>query len=213
MEGSELSRHIKLRLAASIAGVATLAILSSACSAAEKSYATPGALCGKSISPKFLEPFMPPGKKVSVVSRHETEGIRRCRIYVDGKEVLSASSEWLSKESSLLEVAALPSNSVEPGDTVTKDGRYIYSKTGAIGKVTCLAPPTSGERVFVSIRISGGSLTQRRSRTLFASIRRSSTTQITAHSRYLPHRLQNTYRILGFLSGNENSKGFMDGRP
>lgn len=91
-----------------------------------------------------------------MVSRHETEGIRRCRIYVDGKEVLSASSEWLSKESSLLEVAALPSNNVEPGDTVTKDGRYIYSKTGAIGKVTCLAPPTSGERVFVSIRISGG---------------------------------------------------------
>ncbi|MFJ8860893.1 hypothetical protein ACIRD8_20995 [Streptomyces sp. NPDC102451] len=133
-----------------------LASLNSACSAPEKSYATPGSLCGKSISSKFLDPFMPPGKKVSVVSRHEAEGIRRCRIYVDGKEVLSASSEWLRKDASLLKVAAMPFNNVDPGDTVTRDGKYIYSKTGAIGEVTCLVPPTSSERVFASIRISGG---------------------------------------------------------
>lgn len=91
-----------------------------------------------------------------MVSRHETEGIRRCRIYVDDKEVLSASSEWLNKDMSLLDVAALPFNNVDPGDSVTKDGKYIYSKTGAIGEVYCPKPPTSSEKVFASIRVSGG---------------------------------------------------------
>ncbi|MFE7752937.1 hypothetical protein [Streptomyces sp. NPDC057428] len=144
------------KLLPSIAGVAILAISSLACSAPEKSYETPDSLCGKSVPSKLLDPFMPPGKRVSVVSRNETEGIRRCRIYVDDKEVLSASSEWLNKDRSLLEVAAMAYNNVDPGDRKTKDGKYIYSPTGAIGKVTCLTPPTSSERVFASIRISGG---------------------------------------------------------
>ncbi|MFJ6850324.1 hypothetical protein ACIQM3_07235 [Streptomyces sp. NPDC091271] len=133
-----------------------LAIVGTACSTSGKSYETPSSLCGKSIPSKLLDPFMPAGKSASVVSRHETEGIRRCRIYVDNKEVLSASSEWLRKDMSLRDAARSTFNNVDPDDKITKDGKYIYSKTGAIGAVVCETPPTSSERVFSSIRISGG---------------------------------------------------------
>ncbi|MEV6261661.1 hypothetical protein AB0M42_13020 [Streptomyces sp. NPDC051784] len=151
-----LDSRTKLGIPAAVIGVAILAISSSACSAPAKSYETPDSLCGKSISPQLLNPLLPPGKKVSVVARHETEGIRRCRVYVDDKEALSASSEWLRKDTSLLDVAAMPFNNVAPGDKITKDGKFIYSENGAIGEVTCLRPPTSSERVFTSIRVSGG---------------------------------------------------------
>ncbi|MEU8706834.1 hypothetical protein [Streptomyces sp. NPDC048565] len=75
---------------------------------------------------------------------------------MDDKEVLSASSEWLSKDKSLLDVAAMANNGVDLNDKKTADGNYIYSATGAVGEVVCSTPPTPGERVFASIRISGG---------------------------------------------------------
>ncbi|MFJ8747739.1 hypothetical protein ACIREO_00075 [Streptomyces sp. NPDC102441] len=156
MKRSALTGNADRRLLPSIVGVMILAVISSACAADAKSYETPESLCGTPVPSKLLDPFMTPGKKVSTVSRSETEGIRRCRLYVDDKEILSASTLWISRDTSLLEVAAMAYNSVDPGDKKTKDGRYIYSKTGAIGTVTCQPPPTPNERVFASIRISGG---------------------------------------------------------
>ncbi|WP_434597297.1 hypothetical protein [Streptomyces sp. A5-4] len=84
------------------------------------------------------------------------DGIERCRIYIDDKEALSASIEWTKRGTSLLEVAAQP-HGVEPGDQLSKDGRYIYSKTGAAGKVTCSNPIKEDSTLFTAIRISGAS--------------------------------------------------------
>ncbi|MFJ9530905.1 hypothetical protein [Streptomyces cyaneofuscatus] len=132
----------------------TLGILGSSCTATEKSYTVPEALCETPISPELLTPLIAPGKELSTVSNNKTQSIRRCRIYVDGKEALSASSEWLNKDKQLRDVAARSYNYVEPNDTVSDDGMYIYSDTGAIGRVICTRPPTASERVFASIRVS-----------------------------------------------------------
>lgn len=132
----------------------TMGLFGSSCTATEKSYTVPEALCETSIRSDLLTPLLAPGKELSTVSTNKTQSIRRCRIYIDGKEALSVSSEWLNKDKKLRDVAAHSYNYVEPNDTVSDDGMYIYSDTGAIGRVMCTRPPTASERVFASIRVS-----------------------------------------------------------
>ncbi|MCC5035843.1 hypothetical protein DMH02_022170 [Streptomyces sp. WAC 00631] len=140
----------------------------SACSDAQREYATPEALCGIEISPRALEPLMPPGDKVSLREK-KGSGARRCDVMVDGKTVLATAVEWYEGGSSLEHVAARTVG-VEPGDKKTADNRYLYSDTGAIGLVQCVDPSKIDQDVdgdlFATARVSGYSATESELKTL-----------------------------------------------
>ncbi|MEU4686288.1 hypothetical protein [Streptomyces xinghaiensis] len=152
----------RVRITASAATAFILMPIVSACSDPIREYATPDALCGVKVSPRALEPLMPPGAEVSSREK-EGSGARRCDVMVDGKTVLATAVEWYEGGSSLEYVAARTVG-VEPGDKKTTDKRYLFSDTGAIGLVQCADPDKIDRDVdgdlFSSARISGQSATE-----------------------------------------------------
>ncbi|MFD1829259.1 hypothetical protein ACFSJS_06235 [Streptomyces desertarenae] len=81
------------------------------------------------------------------------EGMDRCLIRVDGKHALALNIEWWEEGTSLSKFASVFPG-VDPGDKESEDGRYLYSDTGAVGKVTCPKPRKSGDDLFVAARTS-----------------------------------------------------------
>lgn len=135
-------------------GAALLVASVSACSSSEpeREYATPKELCGTEVSATSLEPLLPPGKKIAVKPASAV-GVKRCRLEVDGKVVFSTSVEKLGADTSARDVAT-SAIGVDPNDGAD-NGRFIYSKTGAVGRVEC--PKTAGadSSFWVTARVSG----------------------------------------------------------
>ncbi|MFB7709443.1 hypothetical protein [Streptomyces sp. NPDC056105] len=127
----------KARWACAALGAALLVASASACAspAPEHASATPKDLCGTKVSVAFLEPLLPPWKTIATRPASAV-GVERCRLLVDGKVVFSGSVEMRAPGASARDVAA-SAIGVEPTDTSTGDGRFIYSKTGAVGGVEC----------------------------------------------------------------------------
>ncbi|MEU7283250.1 hypothetical protein AB0A69_31420 [Streptomyces sp. NPDC045431] len=78
---------------------------------------------------------------------------------MDEKTAVAAAVELYEQGSTLDHVAARAIG-VEPGDKATADKRYLYSSTGAIGRVKCVDPSklskvADGE-LFTSVRVEGG---------------------------------------------------------
>lgn len=117
-------------------------LLTTACSSPspELEYAVPSSLCGTKVTSTSLEPLLPPGKEISEEPTAAV-GVERCRLQVDGKTVFSSSVEKRAADVSAQDVAE-SAVGVEPTDSATGDGRFIYSKTGAVGRVEC---PASGQ--------------------------------------------------------------------
>lgn len=143
--------HLTRTLAAGVGLAATLTFTAS-CSSPAREYAVPTDLCGVKIVAAVLEPVLPPGKEASL---HPTAagGNKRCRLHVDGKAVLSASIEPWEKDTSAQDVAR-GALAVGPLDTPSKDHRYIYSKTGAVGRVNCPIPQNSNRSVWATVRVT-----------------------------------------------------------
>ncbi|MDG9701758.1 hypothetical protein [Streptomyces sp. DH37] len=117
----------------------------------EREYEIPGSLCGTAVQTEALEPLMPPGKEVSTQTSSGVEGLTRCRVSVDGRQVLSVGVDWQKEGRSPSDVASFLAG-VEPGDKETEDGRYLYSDEGAVGEVVCPEPRRPGRKLFVTAR-------------------------------------------------------------
>ncbi|GGR45926.1 hypothetical protein GCM10010497_56650 [Streptomyces cinereoruber] len=126
--------------------------LTVSCSSPAREYAVPTDLCGIEVPASALEPVLPPGKEISA---HPTDpkgtGIARCRLHVDGESVFSASIERWEEGASARDVAG-PAQSVGPGDAQSEDARFVYSATGAVGRVDCRAADDAGGSVWATVR-------------------------------------------------------------
>ncbi|MGK5501186.1 hypothetical protein [Streptomyces sp. URMC 125] len=140
-------------LVAPVVGALLLGLGATACSTQERNYEIPSALCGTAVSPDLLEPLLPPGDKISTTLSDRTEGMKRCLVSVDGKQVLAVGTEWW-KEGASLRRAALVIANVDSDDKETEDGRYLYSDSGAIGKVTCPKPRKTDGDLLATARVN-----------------------------------------------------------
>ncbi|MFI9117806.1 hypothetical protein ACIGW0_00095 [Streptomyces bikiniensis] len=144
-------RHLVRLLGAGVGAGAVLALTVS-CASPAREYAVPTDLCGVGVPASVLEPVLPPGKEISA---HPTDpegtGIARCRLHVDGESVFSASIERWEEGTSARDVAG-PAQSVGPGDTQSADARFVYSATGAVGRVDCRAADDAGRSVWATVR-------------------------------------------------------------
>ncbi|MES9806196.1 MULTISPECIES: hypothetical protein [Streptomyces] len=122
------------------------------CSSPAREYAVPTDLCGVEVPSSVLEPVLPPGREISAhPTDPESTGIVRCRLHVDGKSVFSASIERWEKDTSARDVAG-PAQSVGPGDAQSEGARFVYSATGAVGRVDCRAANDAGRSVWATVR-------------------------------------------------------------
>ncbi|MGX1675714.1 hypothetical protein [Streptomyces sp. NPDC055400] len=137
-----------------VLGAALLVASAVGCSssATERGYATPKELCGTKVSAGSLQPLLPPGKKISAQPASAV-GVKRCRLEVDGKVVFSSSVEKLGGDTSARDVAT-SALGVNPNDTGAGGGRFIYSKTGAVGRVECTKPAGADSSFWVTARVS-----------------------------------------------------------
>ncbi|GAA3808152.1 hypothetical protein ACFQ0G_53595 [Streptomyces chiangmaiensis] len=143
------------RHAVVIFGAVLMAAAVASCSSPPpaREYAIPKDLCGTEISSTLLEPLLPPGKEIGTRSTSYTVDVQRCRLQVDGKEAFSSSVERRGADVSARDVA-MSAIGVEPGDTSTDNGRFIYSKTGAVGRIECKSSENSDRSVWVTARTS-----------------------------------------------------------
>ncbi|MFJ1597193.1 hypothetical protein [Streptomyces sp. NPDC088261] len=144
-----------------------MGLLVAGCSSPAKEYATPSSLCDVAVPSDLLDPFLPAGKKLSSVPKNDVQGVTRCRLVVDGKTVVSASTEWYEK--TLREVAGAPYNEVEVDSSTTPDKRYIYAAKGGIGLVDCQDPKRPDQRLVASVRVTRGTEDETRMKKLITA--------------------------------------------
>lgn len=152
MQGLPRGRARSVLAAAIGAGLLVASVSACSSSAPEREYATPKELCGTKVSAGSLEPLLPPGKKISVKPTSAV-GVKRCRLEVDGEVVFSSSVEKLGADTSARDVAT-SALGVNPNDTSADNGRFIYSKTGAVGRVECPKSTGAGSSFWVTARVS-----------------------------------------------------------
>ncbi|WBO63480.1 hypothetical protein [Streptomyces camelliae] len=123
----------------------------------KKEYDVPRALCGISVSPDLVDPFLPPGKKLKVLDTRPVPTRKICRLDVDGKWALMANLEWWADDVSISTVAgANPQlGSAKPSDNEA----YFSSGTGAVVQVTgCKNPEHKGQLLYTSLRVRDSGL-------------------------------------------------------
>ncbi|MFE6960741.1 hypothetical protein [Streptomyces sp. NPDC057696] len=97
-----------------------------------KDYATPKSLCGVSIDPDLIEPFLPAGKGIAVQKKTPVPSRTRCQVNVDGKVAFVASQEWWERGDTITDVAA--SHTRIDADKSADGEKYLYSGTGGFGR-------------------------------------------------------------------------------
>ncbi|WP_436954752.1 hypothetical protein [Streptomyces sp. SudanB182_2057] len=112
----------------------------------------PSDVCGTQVARSLLEPLLPPGEKVGAQPTSSV-GVKRCRMLVDGKVVLSTSIEKHDANTSAGDVAS-SAYGVEPTDTRADGGHTIYSKTGAVSLVECPGSASANSTVWATVRTS-----------------------------------------------------------
>ncbi|MFF5960912.1 hypothetical protein [Streptomyces luteogriseus] len=137
-----------LLLAAAMTALLSIA----ACSSSDKQYMIPDSLCGIKVPQDVLKAVLPNGEELK--ERPESSGgTKRCRIHVDGESVLSTSTEHWEDETTASDVAQ-SALGVDPQDQRSDAGRYIYSSTGAVGKVNCAQADKAHEPLWASVRVT-----------------------------------------------------------
>ncbi|MFF3207300.1 hypothetical protein [Streptomyces sp. NPDC002962] len=130
--------------------------LSGCSSSEERDYALPRSLCGVSVDPDLLAPFLPPGEEVSTRQTTPNDGTKRCNVSVDGELALVAGRLWWEKTGSVVDVAAVHAQ-VNKGKVITGE-EFLHSGTGAVGKVdgcTDTAHPDQALFTVVQVFASG----------------------------------------------------------
>ncbi|MFE1952954.1 hypothetical protein ACFW9D_21100 [Streptomyces sp. NPDC059524] len=145
-----------LRAAALVVGAALLGASTVGCSSSEpeRAYAVPADLCGTPVSGSALTPLLPAGEKAAQ-EPSEAVGVRRCRLTVDGEVALSTSVEKRAADVSAQDVAQ-SAQGVDPTDAAADSGRYVYGKTGAVGRVECPASSSgkADRSIWVTARVA-----------------------------------------------------------
>ncbi|WP_416520595.1 hypothetical protein [Streptomyces achromogenes] len=143
-----------VRSVVALLGAGLLVALTTSCSSSSptREYAVPSDVCGTHMASSLLEPLLPPGKKVSTQPTSSV-GVKRCRIVVDGKVVLSTSMEKHDANTGVGDVAS-SAYGVEPTDSRADGGHTIYSKTGAVSLVECAGSPSANSTVWATVRTS-----------------------------------------------------------
>ncbi|MFG2593560.1 hypothetical protein [Streptomyces sp. NPDC048438] len=118
---------------------------------AEQKYNVPTSLCGTSMPAGLLSPVLPGGEEVLEKSESPADGVERCQVLVDNKIALVASQEWWNDRPNLTDIAQ--GQAYVELDNFSDDGRYIYSKRGAVGKVECAEPIRPGNELFAVVQV------------------------------------------------------------
>ncbi|WP_406106295.1 hypothetical protein OG698_28340 [Streptomyces sp. NBC_01003] len=128
----------------------TAAITVAGCSGEkEKEYTLPSSLCGIPTGKGDWSSFLPAGKEVTVQQATPNGGTNRCRVSVDGKVALVSSRIWAGQKDSVAQMAN--SNAKTDDGTLTDDSRYMYSRTGAVGRIEGCADPIHPEQALFSV--------------------------------------------------------------
>ncbi|MFB6670790.1 hypothetical protein ACFCWG_00070 [Streptomyces sp. NPDC056390] len=129
---------------------ATAAIAVAGCSGEkEKKYALPSSLCGIPTGKEGWSSFLPAGEELTVQKVTPNGGTNRCQILIDGKVALVSSRIWAAQKDSVAQMAN--SNANTDDGTLPDDSRYMYSRTGAVGRVEDCADPTHPEQALFSV--------------------------------------------------------------
>ncbi|MER5210868.1 hypothetical protein ABT063_09885 [Streptomyces sp. NPDC002838] len=144
--------RLRARAALTLVTAATALLSTAACSPSDKHYTVPNSICGIKVPQNVLKPVLPNGEELT--EHPESSGsTKRCRIHVDGESVLSASTERWEDETTASDVAQ-SALGVDPQDQQSDGGRYIYSSTGAVGKVDCAKADEAHEPLWASVRVT-----------------------------------------------------------
>jgi hypothetical protein len=141
------------RVAQAASVLAVLGVLAG-CSGSEetKENDVPKALCGVPVDQDLVSAFLPSGKEIAVQEKNPVPSRKRCQVNIDGKAALTASQEWWEARDGIAIVAdAHPQ--LESAKS-TPDGRFLYSGTGAVGKVTsCTNPDHPGHVLYTAVQV------------------------------------------------------------
>lgn len=120
----------------------------------KKKYAIPKSLCGVAVPSDVLSPFLPGGSEISVKEIKPESGTRSCQVAIDGEVAFVANREWWMKNDGKVAIAS-QYHQLKHG-TMMDEGRYLYSATGAVGKInTCVNSQFPFEVMFTVIWAEG----------------------------------------------------------
>ncbi|MFF5535363.1 hypothetical protein ACFY71_23235 [Streptomyces cinerochromogenes] len=145
------------RVVAATVALAALGLIVS-CSGSDdtREYDVPRALCGVSVDPGLVSPFLPAGKKIRMSETRPVPSRKNCRADVDGKWALMANLEWWSEDTSSSTVAS--GNPQLEEAQLSPDGNF-YSGTGAVALVKgCKNPHHAQQLLFTSLRVRDSDL-------------------------------------------------------
>ncbi|MEU9989379.1 hypothetical protein AB0E10_21805 [Streptomyces sp. NPDC048045] len=161
MTGASRSKKAEPMVARAVAATAVFAAFGvlAGCSepSAKKEYDVPRALCGVSVDPDLVSPFLPAGKKVAVVETRPVPSRKLCRVDVDGKWAMMANLQWWADDVSLDTVAYANPQLGKAGQSA--DDHFLYSGTGAVKLVDgCKNAGHSGHLLYASVRVRASDL-------------------------------------------------------
>lgn len=152
-QGYTMARRVVA--AAAVLGMLSLIV---GCSGADdkKEYDVPRALCGVSVDPDLVAPFLPPGKKIRMSETRPVPSRKICRLDVDSKWAMMANVEWWPEDASSVTVAS--GNPQLEKAQLSSDGN-LYSGTGAVALVKgCKNPHHNQQLLYSSLRANDSDL-------------------------------------------------------
>ncbi|MEU6244454.1 hypothetical protein [Streptomyces sp. NPDC047024] len=121
-------------------------------SSEEREYAVPSTLCGVSVDPELVSPFLPGGKGLRVKEERPVPSRTICRLDVAGKWALMANLQWWDEDVSIATVA--DANPQLGTAHTSSDSTFFYSGTGAVVRVNgCSSSEHSGQTLYTSLRV------------------------------------------------------------
>ncbi|MFJ6661987.1 hypothetical protein ACIQNG_37420 [Streptomyces sp. NPDC091377] len=139
-----------------MAGPAALALflLFTGCSGEEaaREYATPRSLCGTPIDTKALEPFLPPGREISVTGS-DGSGIKSCKVVIEGALVIVTMQAWIAEGKSTAYFAA--GQTLDRPDRSLEGDRILYSGNQGFGKTRTCVDTKYGQELYASVQAEG----------------------------------------------------------
>ncbi|WP_166027846.1 hypothetical protein [Streptomyces chilikensis] len=139
------------RLSAAALAAAVAVGLSSGCSSgAERAYRTPDELCDTAVPADALEPFLPGGEKIMVKEEQPAADTSRCRVSVDGEQVLIASLEWRERRGGIFQLFGLH-RGMKEGGPAKGDDDLMYTERGAVSRLKGCTPPADDQVLYASV--------------------------------------------------------------
>ncbi|MEV4971298.1 hypothetical protein [Streptomyces scopuliridis] len=115
-------------------------------------YSVPKSLCGVTVDPKLLEPFLPAGKQLAVKEDEPVaDAITTCELSIDDAVVVSIERERREPGASPRDIAVNQLNVGNPEESST--GGYVYSDRIAVSVVRCDSPRAVAEDLSSIVKV------------------------------------------------------------